>query len=101
MEQPVQESLVRIFGEKDVSFDRVERKLYSHDVGSVPRLIKPFMPGGLAGAVVRPRSEGSLVELLGLARSNGLEVVPRLSLIHISEPTRLLSISYAVFCLKK
>eukprot|EP00658_Telonema_sp_P-2_P018921 TRINITY_DN17407_c0_g1_i1.p1 TRINITY_DN17407_c0_g1~~TRINITY_DN17407_c0_g1_i1.p1 ORF type:complete len:103 (-),score=31.32 TRINITY_DN17407_c0_g1_i1:31-339(-) len=26
---------------------------------------------------------------------------PDLSLIHISEPTRLLSISYAVFCLKK
>eukprot|EP00658_Telonema_sp_P-2_P023184 TRINITY_DN19284_c0_g2_i1.p1 TRINITY_DN19284_c0_g2~~TRINITY_DN19284_c0_g2_i1.p1 ORF type:complete len:285 (-),score=41.02 TRINITY_DN19284_c0_g2_i1:81-935(-) len=34
----------------------------------------------------------------------GLSVVPALlglSLIHISEPTRLLSISYAVFCLKK
>ena len=29
-----------------------------------------------------------------------IEIV-RLSLIHISEPTRLLSISYAVFCLKK
>eukprot|EP00658_Telonema_sp_P-2_P020597 TRINITY_DN18158_c0_g1_i1.p1 TRINITY_DN18158_c0_g1~~TRINITY_DN18158_c0_g1_i1.p1 ORF type:complete len:101 (+),score=6.18 TRINITY_DN18158_c0_g1_i1:192-494(+) len=27
--------------------------------------------------------------------------VKALSLIHISEPTRLLSISYAVFCLKK
>ena len=27
--------------------------------------------------------------------------VSDLSLIHISEPTRLLSISYAVFCLKK
>eukprot|EP00658_Telonema_sp_P-2_P053927 TRINITY_DN4271_c0_g1_i11.p2 TRINITY_DN4271_c0_g1~~TRINITY_DN4271_c0_g1_i11.p2 ORF type:complete len:121 (+),score=14.95 TRINITY_DN4271_c0_g1_i11:423-785(+) len=27
--------------------------------------------------------------------------VDTLSLIHISEPTRLLSISYAVFCLKK
>src|SRR5678816_341036 len=27
--------------------------------------------------------------------------VQKLSLIHISEPTRLLSISYAVFCLKK
>ncbi len=27
--------------------------------------------------------------------------VMKLSLIHISEPTRLLSISYAVFCLKK
>src|SRR5674536_5804 len=30
----------------------------------------------------------------------GAVVLP-LSLIHISEPTRLLSISYAVFCLKK
>eukprot|EP00658_Telonema_sp_P-2_P069943 TRINITY_DN5947_c0_g2_i1.p1 TRINITY_DN5947_c0_g2~~TRINITY_DN5947_c0_g2_i1.p1 ORF type:complete len:103 (-),score=14.23 TRINITY_DN5947_c0_g2_i1:39-347(-) len=29
------------------------------------------------------------------------EHVRDLSLIHISEPTRLLSISYAVFCLKK
>eukprot|EP00658_Telonema_sp_P-2_P048516 TRINITY_DN36900_c0_g1_i2.p1 TRINITY_DN36900_c0_g1~~TRINITY_DN36900_c0_g1_i2.p1 ORF type:complete len:124 (-),score=45.45 TRINITY_DN36900_c0_g1_i2:94-465(-) len=29
------------------------------------------------------------------------DVVVVLSLIHISEPTRLLSISYAVFCLKK
>eukprot|EP00658_Telonema_sp_P-2_P037132 TRINITY_DN26737_c0_g1_i6.p1 TRINITY_DN26737_c0_g1~~TRINITY_DN26737_c0_g1_i6.p1 ORF type:complete len:522 (+),score=87.48 TRINITY_DN26737_c0_g1_i6:123-1688(+) len=28
-------------------------------------------------------------------------IVVKLSLIHISEPTRLLSISYAVFCLKK
>eukprot|EP00658_Telonema_sp_P-2_P011665 TRINITY_DN1445_c0_g1_i3.p1 TRINITY_DN1445_c0_g1~~TRINITY_DN1445_c0_g1_i3.p1 ORF type:complete len:124 (+),score=56.96 TRINITY_DN1445_c0_g1_i3:161-532(+) len=28
-------------------------------------------------------------------------MVLELSLIHISEPTRLLSISYAVFCLKK
>src|SRR5678815_5911445 len=27
--------------------------------------------------------------------------IAALSLIHISEPTRLLSISYAVFCLKK
>src|SRR5678815_424278 len=29
------------------------------------------------------------------------DAVLKLSLIHISEPTRLLSISYAVFCLKK
>eukprot|EP00658_Telonema_sp_P-2_P071247 TRINITY_DN60545_c0_g1_i1.p2 TRINITY_DN60545_c0_g1~~TRINITY_DN60545_c0_g1_i1.p2 ORF type:complete len:114 (+),score=27.80 TRINITY_DN60545_c0_g1_i1:31-372(+) len=32
---------------------------------------------------------------------NSKERVGKLSLIHISEPTRLLSISYAVFCLKK
>ena len=30
-----------------------------------------------------------------------IEDIIDLSLIHISEPTRLLSISYAVFCLKK
>src|SRR5678816_85097 len=30
-----------------------------------------------------------------------VDTVVELSLIHISEPTRLLSISYAVFCLKK
>ena len=29
------------------------------------------------------------------------ETLPALSLIHISEPTRLQLISYAVFCLKK
>src|SRR5678816_2234484 len=37
--------------------------------------------------------DGKTVEIVG--------VMPPLSLIHISEPTRLLSISYAVFCLKK
>ena len=30
-----------------------------------------------------------------------IRAIKELSLIHISEPTRLLSISYAVFCLKK
>src|SRR5678815_107701 len=35
--------------------------------------------------------------ITGTLALTGLE----LSLIHISEPTRLLSISYAVFCLKK
>src|SRR5674536_215258 len=39
------------------------------------------------------------IALYGLKTKNN--VVYSLSLIHISEPTRLLSISYAVFCLKK
>eukprot|EP00658_Telonema_sp_P-2_P073964 TRINITY_DN63117_c0_g1_i1.p1 TRINITY_DN63117_c0_g1~~TRINITY_DN63117_c0_g1_i1.p1 ORF type:complete len:100 (-),score=28.48 TRINITY_DN63117_c0_g1_i1:59-358(-) len=34
-------------------------------------------------------------------RCTDAEALEYLSLIHISEPTRLLSISYAVFCLKK
>src|SRR5678815_2587058 len=40
----------------------------------------------------------SVPELQELLRVTPVE---ELSLIHISEPTRLLSISYAVFCLKK
>eukprot|EP00658_Telonema_sp_P-2_P063493 TRINITY_DN52246_c0_g1_i1.p1 TRINITY_DN52246_c0_g1~~TRINITY_DN52246_c0_g1_i1.p1 ORF type:complete len:152 (+),score=22.54 TRINITY_DN52246_c0_g1_i1:540-995(+) len=35
------------------------------------------------------------------SEAGGVEGILGLSLIHISEPTRLLSISYAVFCLKK
>ena len=37
----------------------------------------------------------------GLIDGEEIECPMHLSLIHISEPTRLLSISYAVFCLKK
>src|SRR5674536_32609 len=46
---------------------------------------------------VRRRSCGTCGRRLGGCRRTAY----RLSLIHISEPTRLLSISYAVFCLKK
>ena len=76
MKTGVREQLVSIFG-RDVSFDRVERKLYSHDVGSIPKLVKPFMPAGLADAVVRPADEQALVDLLKLARSQRVQVVPR------------------------
>src|SRR5678815_955654 len=39
----------------------------------------------------------TIEQTLGCKLAPGMD----LSLIHISEPTRLLSISYAVFCLKK
>jgi Fe-S oxidoreductase/FAD/FMN-containing dehydrogenase len=61
----------------ELSFDRVERKLYSHDVGSVPGMVRPLMGTGIAGAVVRPGSERELQELISLAMVNNLEVVPR------------------------
>src|SRR5659263_411380 len=49
------------------------------------------------GLPSRHSSEGSVADAEELARRQGLH----LSLIHISEPTRLGMISYAVFCLKK
>src|SRR5678815_197574 len=48
-----------------------------------------LLRGCLCAVAYRPATRGGGGKLLTL------------SLIHISEPTRLLSISYAVFCLKK
>eukprot|EP00658_Telonema_sp_P-2_P022961 TRINITY_DN191_c0_g1_i3.p1 TRINITY_DN191_c0_g1~~TRINITY_DN191_c0_g1_i3.p1 ORF type:complete len:169 (+),score=55.30 TRINITY_DN191_c0_g1_i3:2-508(+) len=67
------------------------------------------------GAVVDVQFDGELPPILNslevedhdirlvleVAQHLGENTVRTLSLIHISEPTRLLSISYAVFCLKK
>ena len=47
---------------------------------------------------------GEQIRLARLRRNLSIAQIAEratLSLIHISEPTRLLSISYAVFCLKK
>eukprot|EP00658_Telonema_sp_P-2_P035950 TRINITY_DN26081_c0_g1_i1.p1 TRINITY_DN26081_c0_g1~~TRINITY_DN26081_c0_g1_i1.p1 ORF type:complete len:108 (+),score=24.08 TRINITY_DN26081_c0_g1_i1:113-436(+) len=54
-----------------------------------------------------PTQDSRLQGSIGNGTSSVPEMLPssllpiHLSLIHISEPTRLLSISYAVFCLKK
>ena len=42
-----------------------------------------------------------IVSKIGAGGMSDVYKAKDLSLIHISEPTRLLSISYAVFCLKK
>ena len=57
--------------------DRVERRLYSADIGEMPRLVKPFVPAGLAGAVVRPMNESEVVDVVRLAGIEGLKLVPR------------------------
>src|SRR5678816_2247509 len=50
--------------------------------------------GSLYPTLQRLEGRGLITADWGTSENN-------LSLIHISEPTRLLSISYAVFCLKK
>lgn len=72
----VEERLKSLLGDR-VRFDELECKLYSHDVGDIPRLVKPFIPSGRAGAVTRPRDERELKEILKIAADEGIPVVAR------------------------
>jgi len=72
----VESQLKEIFGDR-VRTDRTERKMYSFDIGAMPKLVKPFVPAGLAGAVVRPRDEDEIVRVVKLAGAQGLKLVPR------------------------
>ena len=65
-----------IVGER-IRTDRVERRMYSADIGEMPRLVKPFVPAGLAGAVVRPLTEDEVIGIVRLASAEGLKLVPR------------------------
>ncbi len=72
----IEARLGEAFGDR-ARTDRVQRKMYSFDIGAMPRLVKPFMPTGLAGAVVRPQNESEVVRLVQLAQGEGVPVVPR------------------------
>ena len=63
--------------------------------------IGEYQPGDRVGAGGGLEEEGEDIEVLELGFEQALAMVQSLSLIHISEPTRLGMISYAVFCLKK
>jgi len=75
--QDIKRSLTDICGEDRVRTDRVERKMYSLDIGAMPSLVKPFVPAGIPGAVVRPQNESQLVELVRMAQDKGVALVPR------------------------
>ena len=51
------------FGSR-VNFFRRERRLYGHDMAEMPRLIKPLLGDTTPEAVVQPKNEGELVELV-------------------------------------
>ncbi|MDZ4064711.1 MAG: FAD-binding oxidoreductase, partial [Coriobacteriia bacterium] len=72
----IEHQLREIFGDR-VRTDRVERKMYSFDIGAMPSLVKPFVPAGVAGAVVRPRDEAQIVDLVKLAGRERIKLVPR------------------------
>jgi FAD/FMN-containing dehydrogenase len=75
--QRVASALEEICGEDRVRTDYRERSMYSFDIGAMPSLVKPFVGAGLAGAVVRPRDESDIVDLVRMARAEGIKLVPR------------------------
>ncbi|MBN1135724.1 MAG: FAD-binding oxidoreductase [Anaerolineae bacterium] len=72
----LQEELRRIFGPR-VAFDRTERTFYSHDVGSLPSLVRPLVGNTLPAGVVQPLSEEQVLQLIAFSRTHGIPLVPR------------------------
>jgi len=60
-----------------VNFRLTERKLYGHDIASIPGLVKPFIGDTVPDAVVQPQSEAELAELVKWAAANKLPLPPR------------------------
>jgi Fe-S oxidoreductase/FAD/FMN-containing dehydrogenase len=60
-----------------VSFRKLERKLYGHDIAAMPGLVKPLIGNTVPDAVVQPQSEAELVELVKWANENGVALTPR------------------------
>ena len=72
----LQKELQECFGPR-VSFDPLERSFYSHDVGSLPSLVKPLVGSTQPAGVVQPTSEEQVIWLAAFSRTDGVPLVPR------------------------
>lgn len=75
MKSAWQDELTARFGSR-VNFRKIERLLYSHDVGAMPGMVKKLYKG-MPDAVVQPENVEELVWLTELARRHKLPLVPR------------------------
>ncbi|MFQ5722474.1 MAG: FAD-binding oxidoreductase [Candidatus Aminicenantales bacterium] len=64
------------FGDR-VNFSPTERLLYSHDIASVPPMVKPLIGKTIPETVIRPQNETELVELAKWASAHKIPLVPR------------------------
>jgi Fe-S oxidoreductase/FAD/FMN-containing dehydrogenase len=64
------------FGHR-VSFDRLERKLYGHDISVLPSLIRLLVGSPIPDVVVQPEMEEEIIELLRWAKEENIPVTPR------------------------
>lgn len=71
-----QKTFLERFGNRATT-DRVERKLYGHDIAAIPNLIKPLIGDTTPDAVVQPQDERELAELVQWAYEQGIPITPR------------------------
>jgi len=62
---------------KRVTFDRIERKLYSHDIAAMPSLFKPLVGDTTPDAVVQPVSGEEVAKLARWASDRRVPLTPR------------------------
>lgn len=72
----LREELIEKFGSR-VSFRAVERKLYGHDIASIPSLIRPFVGNTIPEVVVQPQTIDEVVELVHMAYRHNIPITPR------------------------
>ncbi|MGE5422465.1 MAG: FAD-binding oxidoreductase, partial [Ignavibacteriales bacterium] len=60
-----------------VNFDELERKIYAHDMGVMPSMIKPLVGNPIPDGIVQPISEEELIDLVNLARERRFNLTPR------------------------
>ncbi len=70
------EELTNIFG-KRVNFKKRERHYYTHDVGTLPYLVKPLLGKVEPAAIIRVSNEDEAVKLIKFANKYEIPIVPR------------------------
>ena len=74
--KPQKTFLDELFGER-VTYDKTERKLYSHDIAAMPSMVKPVIGNTVPDAVVQPRSAEQLARLMRWADASAIMLTPR------------------------
>lgn len=75
MQEIVKDKLIERFNER-VAFNKIERFLYSSDIGNLPKIITNLIHT-LPDAVVQPEKSDDLVALIDLAVKNQIPLIPR------------------------
>jgi len=70
------EQLISRFS-KRANFNELERKIYAHDMGVMPSMVKPLVGDTIPDGIVQPESEQELIDLVKLAGRENLKLTPR------------------------